>query len=246
MAPSLGLTEPSGMSHLDHPAAGGCEEPWRWGAPHLWPAPAPWGLWGWQDLTQQISGLCSLSGPRQQGRERKLCLPVSFLSGKALAWKPDRRPCRLPGMHLALRAPVACRGAKRRNSPRKTRKRLQVHCPEHHAAGQVWGKLFTFLRRKEILRDKLVTSPKMAQICCSFSRTCGKTTVLALLVSPRVKAKGSFLLWGHLFRLLQWKILQTSAGRRWRSVMQSSYDSHPHLIAKELQLLIVAFENIYS
>lgn len=95
-------------------------------------------------------------------------------------------------LHLALRAPVACRVAKKRNSPRKRRKRLQVHSPKHHAAGQVWGKLFTFLRRKEILRNKLVTSPKMAQFCCTFSRTCGKTTVLALLVLPGVKAKGSF------------------------------------------------------
>lgn len=108
------------------------------------------------------------SGPRQQWRERKLCLPVSFLSAKALAWKPDHPPCCLSVLHLALRAPVACRIAKKRNSPWKTRKRFQVHSPKHHAVGQVWGKLFTFLRRKEILRNKLVTSPKMARFCCSF------------------------------------------------------------------------------
>lgn len=173
-----------------------------------------------------------LVGPRQQWRERKLCLPVSFLPRKALAWEPDHPPCCLSVLHLTLRAPVACRIAKKRNSPRKARQRLQVHLPKHHAAGQVWGKLFTFLRKKEILRNKLVTSPKMAQFCYSFSRTCGKTTVLALLVLPRVKAKGSFLLWGHLFRLLQWKILQTSAVRRWRFVMQGSYHCHPHLIVK--------------
>lgn len=187
------------------------------------------GMWPSSSL---VCVLRTWSGSRRQWRERKLCFPVSFLSVKALAWKPDHPPCCLSVLHLALRAPVACKVAKKRNSPRKTRKRLQVHSPKHHAAGQVWGKLFTFLRRKEILRNKLVTSPKMAQFCCTFSRTCGKTTVLAPLVLPRVKAKGSFLLWGHLFRVLQWKILQTSAVRRWRCVMQSSYHSHPHLIVQ--------------
>lgn len=163
----------------------------------------PCTMWSWPS-SSLVCLLRTLSGPRQQWRERKLCLSVSFLSRKALVWKAGHPPCCLSVcLHLALRSHVACRVAKNRNSPRKTRKRLQVHQPKHHVAGQVWGKLLTFLRRKEILKYKLVTSPKMAQFCCSFSTTCGKTTALALLVLPRVKAKDSFLLWGHLFRLLQ-------------------------------------------
>lgn len=47
-----------------------------------------------------------------------MLLPVFYLSRKALARKPHP-PCCLSVLHLALRAPAACRVAKKRNSPQE-------------------------------------------------------------------------------------------------------------------------------